>query len=51
MILLLFVVIFIFSIIWAWRSMRDFRTPSGLVPRFEKKIQRILQGVIHIPKN
>lgn len=50
MLALLFVAIFIVSVLWALWSLRDLKTPQNIVPKFEKKVRKVLFGVIHLPK-
>lgn len=48
MIVYLLIVILLISVVWAWWSLRDLKSPGNLVPKFEKKISRVLSGVIHL---
>lgn len=47
MIPVLFFAIFIVSVLWAIWSLRDLKTPKGHVPKFEKKVLKILKGIIY----
>lgn len=50
MLWLLFGGIFLVSLIWAFWSLRDLNAPQNFYPRFEKKLRKMLSGVIELPK-
>lgn len=49
-IIAIFFLIFLASVAWAAWSLRDLKSPQNIYPRFEKKVRKVLSGVIHLPK-
>lgn len=49
MVFLLFLAILIVSVLWSFWSLRHLHSPKNLVPKFEKRVRKILSGMITIP--
>ncbi len=50
MLIVLFISIFVVSAVWAFWSLRDLQTPQNYYPKFEKKVRKVLSGVINLPR-
>lgn len=48
--IVVFSLVFLVSVLWAAWSLRDLKSPKNFYPQFEKKVRKILSGVIHLPK-